>query len=486
MNKYFIYCRPFNHILKYKRLYPLFNNNIPRKTIINTFSTKTPNTSYWSIFEENNHFLFSLKTSESAIKDGPFINQLFKQALISTPTNSNSSSDRKKNKDLIYHCYDIFQTLDMPDKLIYIKYLQKQRYYIPFLYQLYQLPNGIKYLIDLRFILLKLLKQYPNEYPHLEELEIILKDKLRNWVSDHLSIQQITWQSSAEIIEKICQYEAVHTVQNLKDIKRRLGPDRRVFALFSKSSPMEPLVFIHVALLPTLATNIQTILQSPMPTLSSHYGDDDDHHHEQYDDNSYENQQFKYAICYSITTQQGLGGIHLGNHLIKYVIHQLQSSYPHLHTLATLSPIPGFRHWLLTQTNLVDELCDIGGFHWENRVTKVPTDHPLKAKLLEFCARYILKEKRENSAGGGCALDPVANFHLRNGACVHKLHWLGDTSRKGLNESFGMMVNYKYIPSLMDHHHQLYVNDNIIVVSEKTLSCLSDFIDHDHVLKLKM
>ncbi|CAO3623820.1 unnamed protein product [Cunninghamella echinulata] len=326
-----------------------------------------------------------------------------------------------------------------------------------------------------------MLKQYPNEYQLIEQVEIILRDKLKNWVTDTSMIQQITWQSSsAETIEKICQYEAVHAVQDINDIKRRLGPDRRVFALFSKTSLTEPLVFIHVALVPELATSIQTILHSPIPY-------DDDHRpllkkrQKQPVETTTMTSNFKYAICYSITTQQGLGGINLGNHLIKQVIHQLQQSYPTIHTFATLSPIPGFRHWLLTQTNLVDQLCDIGGFHWENLIPKITIDHPLKSKLLEFCARYILKEKRESND----ALDPVANFHLRNGACVHKLHWLGDTSIKGLNESFGIMVNYKYIPSSMTYHHQLYVKDNIIMLSEKTLSCLSDYVDDVHVLKLK-
>lgn len=148
-------------------------------------------------------------------------------------------------------------------------------------------------------------------------------------------------------------------------IYRRLGPDRRVFALFSKTSPTEPLVFIHVALVPELATSIQTILYSPMP-----YNDDCSSLLKKRQKQRVETitmaSDFKYAICYSITTQQGLGGINLGNHLIKQVIYQLQQSYSTIHTFATLSPIPGFRHWLLTQSNLVDELCDIGGFHWEN------------------------------------------------------------------------------------------------------------------------
>ncbi|KAI8093860.1 malonyl-CoA decarboxylase-domain-containing protein [Halteromyces radiatus] len=393
--------------------------------------------SYWSLLQ-NQSFTFNDQSSKSALNDPYFMQQLF------TTTH------------LVSHSYDLYQCLDMPSQLIYLDYLNKNDAQTTqqFLQQLSQLPSGMKRLIDFRASLLSLLHHYPNQQSTLSPLESKLKSIIKEKRSS-LMIKRITWQPSAtEIIEKLCQYEAVHAVTSSQDIKRRLASDRRVYGLFMKGMSNEPLVFVHVALVSDLSNSIQTLLNAPIHTHS-----------------------FRHAICYSITTQKGLGGIHLGNYLIREVISQLQHSFPHLDTFATLSPIPGFRSWLMEHPQLKKRLIQLGGLHWEKNLFNMPKTSPLSIELLRLCARYILKEKRSNKG----ALDPVANFHLRNGACAHQLQWMGDISDKGLQESFGIMINYKYIPNKLDDHHQHYINHGTIFVSEQEKSWLSEWLGSDVV-----
>ncbi|SAM01120.1 hypothetical protein [Absidia glauca] len=433
---------------------------------------KTSTSAYWSLLEQDkrNDFTFNVESSKAAIHDATFMQRLLLQAVDrhTTPPDTQSA--------LISQCHDFFQLLDTPDQLLFLRHFSNsyhhQQSIVTFLHSLYQLPGGVKRIIDFRGSLLTLLRHYPCEHSILAPLESILKSsiKVKLLSSDsQLSIGRITWQSaSPEVIEKLCRYEAVHAVSGLQDIKRRLAPDRRVYALFAKGLPKEPLVFVHVALVSELSNSIQTILE-PYNRSTNHNIHDS-----------------RYAICYSITTQQGLGGIHLGNYLIRRVVDQLQQTYSQIHTFATLSPIPGFRQWLNEQLSkdpsLWEQLVQAGGTtHWEQMIKDVPKDSPLATKLLHLCARYILDAKRPNNG----SLDPVANFHLRNGACAHQLHWQGDVSDKGVNESFGIMINYNYIPSKLDDHHNQYINHGTIFVSEPQSSpsrCLSDYIGRGAVL----
>ncbi|KAI8333169.1 malonyl-CoA decarboxylase-domain-containing protein [Chlamydoabsidia padenii] len=422
--------------------------------------------------DKPNDFMFSVDSSKVAIQDDTFMQRLFVQTANEHHTSSNTQDT------LVSHCYDLFQLLDPSDQLVYLQHFSNsntcQHSTSSFFHSLCQLPGGVKRMIDFRASLLALLRHYPCKQSILAPIESTLKSSIKIKMlpsdgSSQLSINRITWQSSPfKVIEKLCRYEAVHPVKDLKDIQRRLAPDRRVYALFSQDLPMEPLVFVHVALEPELSNSIQTIL-APYNnrSLSSNY---------------------RYAICYSITTQQGLGGMYLGNYLIRHIIDQLQQTYPRIHIFATLSPIPGFRQWLdnqlLQDHTLWEQLVQAGGgTQWKHDIRDTPKDSPLAKILLQLCARYILDEKRPNKG----ALDPVANFHFRNGACAHQLHWLGDVSEKGVDESFGIMINYNYVPCKLNEHHQQYIDNGIIFVSEQQDSCPSTWLSEwlgDGVVKL--
>ncbi|KAF9202077.1 hypothetical protein BGZ49_007746 [Haplosporangium sp. Z 27] len=363
-----------------------------------------------------------------------------------------------------------------------------------------RLPGGLKFLIDLRQDLINILHVNRGDF-YLAALNDSLKEKLQNWFVGFLDLERLTWQSPAVLLEKVTQYEAVHKFKDFHDLKRRVGPGRRVFALMNKSLPTEPLVFVQVALVKSLSNNVQDILNDPSPGHTDPA------------------KTVKCAIFYSITTQvgntnlgeldesirnslswimqpiffvTGLSGIELGNFLIKRVVRSLKVEFPQIETFSTLSPIPGFRKWmgqcqslgqalLLPQENqiieklgqnLLDAPNNTGDSNPEDQFNAI-LQHPstfsdsetmgkLRPILSRLCARYLLLEKRRF-----LALDPVANFHIRNGACVHRLNWLGDTSEKGMDESFGMMVNYLYSLDHIEMNNQQYLQDGTISVSSK-------------------
>ncbi|KAK3812805.1 MAG: malonyl-CoA decarboxylase-domain-containing protein [Benniella sp.] len=329
-----------------------------------------------------------------------------------------------------------------------------------------RLPGGLKFLIDMRQDLLSIIQENRNDF-YLSTLNESLKEKLQSWFVGFLDLERLTWQSPAVLLEKITQYEAVHKFNDFQDLKRRVGPGRRVFALMNKSLPTEPLVFVQVALVSKLSNNVQDILNDPSP------GHVDPA------------KTVKCAIFYSITTQVGLSGIELGNFLIKRVVRSLKVEFPQIETFSTLSPIPGFRKWLVQCQKLGQKLllpqeqpiiARLGqGSHNgdpEDQLSDI-LQHPstfsdsemmnkLRPILTRLCGRYILLEKRRY-----LALDPVANFHLRNGACAHRLNWLGDTSAKGMEESFGMMINYLYALDHIEMNNQQYLQDGMITVSSR-------------------
>ncbi|KFH67389.1 hypothetical protein MVEG_06122 [Podila verticillata NRRL 6337] len=326
-----------------------------------------------------------------------------------------------------------------------------------------RLPGGLKFLIDMRHDLLTILSENRTDF-YLAALNESLKEKLQAWFVGFLDLERLTWQSPAVLLEKITQYEAVHKFKDVQDLKRRVGPGRRVFALMNKSLPTEPLVFVQVALVNTLSNNVQDILNDPSPGHANPA------------------ETVKCGIFYSITTQVGLSGIELGNFLIKRVVRSLKVEFPQIETFSTLSPIPGFRRWItqcqglgqklllpeeesiisqLSQESDGDDEGQFGAFLKQtstfsdkDKVTK------LRPILTRLCARYILLEKRRH-----LALDPVANFHLRNGACAHRLNWMGDASSKGMEESFGLMINYLYSLDHIEMNNQQYLQDGTISVS---------------------
>lgn len=331
------------------------------------------------------------------------------------------------------------------------------------------LPDGVKFLVDMRAELLR----YSREDSSLKALERDLRAILISWFDvDFLELKVITWDDTpAAVLEKLIQYEAVHAIASWEDLKNRLDSDRRCFAFFHPRMPEEPLIFVEVALVNGIAGNVQELLDESAPLQNP--------------------QQADTAIFYSISNaQQGLAGISFGNFLIKRVVGQLREEFENLRTFSTLSPIPGFRRWLDGlyaegepklllpaerkalkaasggKTGAKGLLKDI--LNRADWYTDPDLADAVRAPVMRLCARYLLEEKR----GGMRALDPVANFHLSNGSRVERLNWLGDTSEKGLRQAAGMMVNYLYNLNRIDENHEAYRSNGKVAASSSVRGLL--------------
>ncbi|XP_017321125.1 malonyl-CoA decarboxylase, mitochondrial [Ictalurus punctatus] len=346
-----------------------------------------------------------------------------------------------------------------------------------------KVEGGVKFLVDLRAEVLDFTSKVTDS-PHLRDLNSTLKSLLSEWFSvGLLRLERITWQSPCELLQKISQYEAVHPVRNWTDIKRRVGPYRRCYSFTHASMPGEPLVVLHVALTQDISDNIQSIVRE-FTTL----------------DAVEEVEKINTAIFYSISsTQAGLQGVDLGNYLIKRVVRELQSEFPHMAQFSSLSPIPGFTSWLqgfLVQyrkdgraTELLSEhewseveeatgavsgaaaldalrtLLASGDWHHSERLVRA-----LEPFLMRLCAWYLYGEKRR-----GYALNPVANFHLQNGATLWRLNWNADTSPRGIANSCGIMVNYRYFLQETGVNSKAYLHNKVITASEQVLSLVAQF-----------
>uniref|UniRef100_A0A672H290 Malonyl-CoA decarboxylase n=1 Tax=Salarias fasciatus TaxID=181472 RepID=A0A672H290_SALFA len=311
-----------------------------------------------------------------------------------------------------------------------------------------------------------------SETPHIRDLNATLKSLLSEWFSvGLLRLERITWQSPCEILQKISQYEAVHPVRNWTDLKRRVGPYRRCYAFTHAAMPGEPLVVLHVALTEDISDNIQSIVRE-FATL----------------DSEEDVNKINSAIFYSISsTQAGLQGVDLGNYLIKRVVRELQSEFPHMAQFSSLSPIPGFSSWLqglLSQYRKEGRGSDLLSEQEWKEVEQATDSAPgtpavdalrklssiLEPVLMRLCAWYLYGEKRR-----GYALNPVANFHLQNGATMWRLNWHGDTSPRGVANSCGIMVNYRYFLSETSKNSALYLQNKVIPASEQVIGLVSQF-----------
>jgi|SRR5579872_2776753 len=307
------------------------------------------------------------------------------------------------------------------------------------------LPAGIKFLVDLRADLIDL----KGDDPALNALEQDLKDLLTSLFDvGFLELRRITWDSPAGLLELLASYEAVHEVRGWADIKNRLDADRRCFAFFHPLMPSEPLIFIEVALVNELSAAIAPLLdqKAPLGEASS----------------------ATHAIFYSISNcQRGLVGISFGNALIKRVVDVLSAELRDVKVFSTLSPIPGFRAWLERAEELAPEATPRA---IRDALTKrswyrdPKTSDALREPLMRLCAHYLLEAKRP---GTHRALDPVAHFHLSNGAHVERINWLGDVSPRAMRESAGMMVNYLYRLDQIDGNHEAYVGRGQIAASSQ-------------------
>jgi len=291
--------------------------------------------------------------------------------------------------------------------------------------RLNRLPNATGMLVRMRADLLRL----GRGEPELEALDMDFRHLFLSWFNrGFLVLRPINWESPAHILEKIIAYEAVHAIDSWDDLRRRLEPsDRRCFAFFHPSMPDEPLIFVEVALTNGVPGSVQMLLSEGRSAIPTSDADT--------------------ATFYSISNcQAGLASISFGNSLIKQVASDLATEVPSLATFVTLSPIPGLTSWLQSE-----------GIAWEEADAE---------KLRGYAADYLLNAKR----GGGQPLDPVARFHLGNGAIVHRLHADADTSDKGRAQSAGTMVNYLYDLGKIAQNHERFATTQEVVASAEVKS----------------
>jgi len=281
--------------------------------------------------------------------------------------------------------------------------------------------------------------------PALKLLDADLKHLFASWFNrGFLEVRRIDWQSPAAVLEKLIAYEAVHEIKGWDDLRRRLAPDRRCFAFFHPALPGEPLIFVEVALVEGLA--------GAVPPLLLQDGDEEAAR--------LRAARADTAIFYSISNcQDGLRGVSFGNFLIKQVVEELQSELPHLKRFSTLSPIPGFRRWLTEQAGDAEAaLLKLESDRWWQ---DLELSEQLRPTLMQRCAVYLT---RRPSSGG--RIDPVARFHLSNGARLERINWLGNTAPRGIRESFGIMVNYLYDNDQIEANHEAFVHGTIVRSAE--------------------
>lgn len=295
--------------------------------------------------------------------------------------------------------------------------------------------EGLRFLVDLRADMLRWRKQVAG----LQALEQVLEGLLSAWFDvGLLELRPLTWDSPASLLEKLIKYEAVHAIQSWDDLRHRVAPDRRCYAYFHPQMPDVPLIFVEIAFDARMSDSVQSLLDPQAPTQDLG--------------------RARWAIFYSISnTQEGLRGISFGNFLLKRVIERLLQELPQLKSFATLSPIPGFAAWLarlkgpeverIVRGDKDGEHRTPDGARWVARLGRAARGKPseaLRRAGVKLAAHYLQTLKNEQP------LDPVARFHLGNGARLERLNWAADVSDKGLEQSCGMMVNYLYVLDDLD------------------------------------
>ena len=308
--------------------------------------------------------------------------------------------------------------------------------------RLNQAPSGTATLVDLRKHLLAAL----SKHPEWEVIDADLVHLFNSWFNrGFLSLQRIDWHTPAIVLEKLIEYEAVHEISGWPDLRRRLQADRRCFAFFHPALPDEPLIFIEVAMVKGISSAIQPLLDVKAPVSDPEKADT--------------------AVFYSITNcQPGLRGVSFGNLLIKQVAQRLGEEFPRIKTFSTLSPIPGFAAWLASNAGRFTErtAAAVQGLQtpgWHQQPALIAT---MQKALTPWCAHYLL-----NAVSDRAPADPVARFHLGNGARAERLNWLADTSPRGLRNCAGMMVNYVYNLDQIEDNHELYVREHLVAATHE-------------------
>ena len=324
------------------------------------------------------------------------------------------------------------------------------------------LPEGMKFLVDLRAQML----EAQGEHPEIRFLADDLRTLLSHWFDlGLLDLRRIDWASPARLLEKLIAYEAVHEIRSWEDLKNRLDSDRRCFAFLHPNMPDEPLIFVEVALVNGMAASVDELLDETAPAVDPRTADT--------------------AVFYSISNaQRGLDGISFGNFLIRHVVGVLEQELPNLRSFATLSPIPGLSRWVRRQvgeagTDLLTaserRALPVGDVGLADLLARLEQgegalEAALREPLTRLAARYLTSARRQ----GNRAHDPVAHFHLSNGARVERLNWMGDRSVRGHTQSWGLMVNYLYRTGDIAVNSARYATDGRIAASQAIRSLARD------------
>lgn len=305
-------------------------------------------------------------------------------------------------------------------------------------------PDATSVLVKMRSALLQLLPGHPE----LKRVDTDLKHQFVSWFNrGFLELRVIDWNSPAAVLERIIQYESVHAIQGWDDLRSRLRENRMCFAFFHPAMPDDPLVFVEVAITSGIPTAIAPLIDKTAEPANQ--------------------KDLDTVVFYSISNcHPGLAGVSFGNFLIKQVVEEVGKRYPKAKRYVTLSPVPGFCKWLASQQDSSD--LDIHELRSLAKVHGSDITDPRWESALALCARYLVKERTQH-----LALDPVARFHLGNGASLHAIHWAADLSDKGLQQSIGLMVNYLYDLDSIEENHDAYFDQGEVAISRAVARLLN-------------
>lgn len=310
-------------------------------------------------------------------------------------------------------------------------------------------PSGTGIIVRMRQEILGRMKSNPE----LSATDADFEHLLSSWFNPgFLELKKLDWSSPAHLLEQVIRHEAVHAIDGWTDLRRRLEPDRRLFAYFHPALAGEPLIFVEVALVPEMPDAVGPLLdRSKEPNLNK--------------------KDYKVAAFYSISNcQPGLKGIHLGNFLIKRVAEDLKKEFPSLKTFCTLSPIPSLADFLAKEPRWDERYYSARQIETLRRDTEgmqgryvalarlgcAPDSE--EAKLLtRLCAAHLAQTNSDETR----RCDPVARFHLNNGAILDRINLMADTSAKGLRQSFGLMVNYRYELDQVEENHERFTRGEV-------------------------
>ena len=306
-------------------------------------------------------------------------------------------------------------------------------------------PSGTTKLVHMREQLLEVL----GGNPALKEVDMDFLHLFQSWFNrGFLELRRIDWQTPAAVLEKIIKYEAVHQIDDWDELRRRINPpDRRLYAFFHPRLADEPLIFVEVALAKDVPSTIESILADDREIVPL--------------------EQARTAVFYSISNcQTGLRGVSFGNFLIKQVVEDLRRELPSLKTFVTLSPVPKFAHWLAGVSasqppELQDLLATVADINWADLTGEPSALARYEPAITRLAAYYLIKAKSES----GAPLDPVARFHIGNGARLERINWRADLSLPGRKNGHGIMVNYLYRLDEIERNHEMFATSGTISTS---------------------